>query len=121
MEDERSQFSPFEEVVIPRHSSRDREPDVQQQGGASLLAAVEHLGLRSEGPEAWTAGPGNDPIAFLIDTIADAVTLWAGGSLIYRNRSAERLEAARCDLERRSLYFRAGNTEYVLEVARASR
>jgi hypothetical protein len=121
METERSRFTFVEEAVIPRHSSRDHDPDPDQQGGVSFLAAVEHLGRRSEGPEAWTAGPGNDPIAFLIDAIADAVTLWAGGSLVYRNRAAERLEAERCELERRSLRFQTGDTEYLLEVARKAR
>src|SRR5215475_14454758 len=80
-------------------------------GVAALVAAAEHLAMRSEGPEGWEIGPGTDPIAFLLDAVADAVNVWAGGSLVYRNRAAARLEGSTRALTRRALHFRHGDTE----------
>src|SRR6266568_8784403 len=92
---------------------------VDEQGAAAILGAVERVGRRSEGPEAWVASPATDPVAFLLDTVADAVNLWGQGSLVYRNRAAERLglassefasdeslEAAGTAFRRRCLRFR---------------
>jgi hypothetical protein len=59
----------------------------------ALLAAVRRLGRRSEGPQAWTAPLSEDPIAFLLDAMGDAVNLWGpSGQLIYRNRAAAELQ-----------------------------
>ena len=100
-----------ETEVLPVRRRHPAEPGI-----AALVAAAEHLGLRSDGPEGWEAGPGSDPIAFLLDAMADAVNVWAGGSILYRNRAAERLEASARPLTRRSLRFRNGDTEYLLEI-----
>ncbi len=81
-------------------------------------------------PKPGLLGTGNDPVAFLLDTIEEAVCLWtADGARLYRNRAAEvlnldwrgcvPLEHLRhndCDLERRCASFSFGNAAYVLEI-----
>jgi hypothetical protein len=100
-----------ETEVLPIRRRHPAEPGI-----AALVAAAEHLGRRSDGPEGWSAAPGSDPIAFLLDTMADAVNVWAGPSIVYRNRAAERLEASARPLVRRTLRFPHDGTDYLLEI-----
>ena len=100
-----------ETEVLPARRVHRTEPGI-----AALVAAAEHLGRRSDGPEGWEAGPGPDPIAFLLDTMADAVNVWAGPSIVYRNRAAERLEASARTLSRGTLRFGHDGTQYLLEI-----
>jgi hypothetical protein len=99
-------------------------------GKAALVAAFQLLACRGTGPLAWAASLRHDPIAFLLDTSSDAITLWGSqGELLYRNRTAERLGLGRCEetawevltagdrrLERRCCRVRYGNARYVLEI-----
>ncbi len=113
---EETEFGPSE-LPSAHHGGREHHvEEPEDRGAAALLAAVELLGLRSEGPESFTVSPSNDPIAFLLDTVADAVSVWRGASVLYRNRAAERLEASGRALERRSLRFRCGDADYILEI-----
>jgi len=100
------------------HATGKRAPleAVDERGPAALLAAVELLGVRSEGTEPFTLSPSNDPIAFLLDAVTDAVSLWRGTSVLYRNRAAEHLDSSDRSLERRELRFRLDDAEYVLEI-----
>jgi hypothetical protein len=135
MSTERWRFTLIDENQVQPHaahraSGRGPHPeDVGERAAAALLAASELLGLRGEGPEPWTASPSNDPIAFLLDGVADAVSLWRGDSAMYRNRAAERMGLPRGDtpmperfeasgraLERRCLHFRRGDADYLLEI-----
>ena len=100
------------------------------RSAAALLAAIDLLGLRGEGPEPWAASPSNDPIAFLLDGVADAVSVWRDSSVFYRNAAAERLglfrgeatagperfESGGRSLERRCLRFRWADSDYTLEI-----
>lgn len=97
---------------------------------AALVAAFKLLACRGSEPLAWTASFRHDPIAFLLDTISDAVNLWGShGELLYQNRAAQRLGLGRCEetaqevltaggqrLERRCCRFRCGDAEYLLEI-----
>jgi hypothetical protein len=97
---------------------------------AALVAAFELLACRGSGPLAWAASLQHDPIAFLLDTSSDSITLWgSGGKILYRNRAAERLGLGRCEetawevltdgdrrLERRCCALQFGNARYLLEI-----
>lgn len=118
-EDTRVQENQAEAGELPSAHHRGRGLHAEEQDERSaeaLISAVELLGLRSEGPEPFTVSPSNDPIAFLLDAMADAVSVRRGSSVMYRNRAAEQLELSGCPVERRSLDFRRGDEEYVLEI-----
>lgn len=99
-------------------------------GAAELVAACTLLARRGPGPQAWTFGYRHDPVAFLLETIEEAVSLWtAEGARLYRNRAAEslnlgwrgyaaleRLRQDERDLERRCISFSLGHAGYVLEI-----
>src|SRR5690348_6774274 len=54
-----------------------------------LLSALRHLAFRAGEPGAWAAPLARDPIAFLLDSITEAVNVrTSGGELVYSNRSA---------------------------------
>jgi len=111
-----------------------RRQEIQQAPGeiakAALVAAFQLLACRGTGPLAWAASLRHDPIAFLLDTSSDAITLWGTrGEVLYRNRTAERLglgryEETACEvltagdrrLERRCCGIRYGNAHYLLEI-----
>lgn len=112
---EDTEFGPSE-LPSAHHGRGHHVEELEDRGAAALIAAVELLGLRSEGPESFTVSPSNDPIAFLLDTVADAVSVWRGTSVLYRNRAAERMEASGRTLDRRSLRFRRGDADYILEI-----
>lgn len=117
-----------------RPPGRQRRREIRQDPGetskAALVTAFALLAKRGTGPTAWAASFRHDPIAFLLDTSSDAVSLWAEGGLLYRNRAAERLGIGRAHpgldperlsfkglaLERRCCRFRLGRNDYLLEI-----
>ncbi|HXF93647.1 MAG TPA: hypothetical protein VNK46_12900 [Nitrospiraceae bacterium] len=114
----------------PQQSEPRVAASLTDMGAAGLIAACTLLACRGPGPQAWTLGYRHDPVAFLLDTIEEAVCLWTtDGARLYRNRAAEvlnldwrgcvRLEHLRHndrDLERRCASFSFGNAAYVLEI-----
>jgi PAS domain-containing protein len=57
-----------------------------------LLRALELLDRRGTGVQAWAAPFRDNPIAFLLDSIGDALRLWSSsGELLFQNRHAARL------------------------------
>ena len=100
-----------------------------------LLSALRHLAFRAGEPGAWGAPLARDPIAFLLDSITEAVNVrTASGELVYSNRSAADFgplgsadpgvtELARGGqrFERRAVAFEAVGTTYVVEIVREIR
>jgi hypothetical protein len=57
-----------------------------------LLRALELLNRRGTGVQAWAAPFRDNPLAFLLDSIGDALRLWSSsGELLFQNRHAARL------------------------------
>jgi hypothetical protein len=98
-----------------------------------LLGAARLLNRRGPGRLAWAAPFRDDPIAFLLDSMSDAMNIWAvGGELLYQNRAAaelgvagsrnavpfEAFSASGRHFERRSLRCRALGVDYILEIIR---
>lgn len=96
---------------------------------AALVTAFGLLARRGPGPTAWAASFRHDPIAFLLDSSSDAITLRGmDGQVVYRNRAAEEAGVGPAQtagrlrsegngrLERRSCRFRCGQAEYLLEI-----
>jgi hypothetical protein len=100
-----------------------------------LVGAFDLLSRQGTGQNAWAAPLRHDPIAFLLDTIGDAINLWGPRrKLLYRNRAAmelglgsgdetalERFSARGVIYERRCLTHRAGGTQYMVEILREIR
>ena len=93
------------------------------------------LSFRAGEPGAWAAPLGEDPIAFLLDTVGEVVNVWTtGGELVYSNRAATHpaeldgpvspgvtsYRRAGRHFERRALAFDAYRTTYVIEVIRGA-
>jgi len=100
-----------------------------------LLEAFARLSFRSEGAFAWAPALAENPLAFLLDAVSDAVVLRSSsGRAVYANPSARRMviperwpeaEAAHEVLqvedgqyERRCMSFSQGGETFVLEVLR---
>lgn len=94
----------------------------------ALVEAFALLQRRSGGPEAWAPVLSDNPMAFLLDALEDAIFLRdeESGRLLYSNRAANRIpEHCRCDedeatgvptLRCRRMTFRWRNSRLVLEV-----
>lgn len=125
--------SQSERVPAPR--SRDRFRRGQSQAmtapaARALLSAMELLSYRSGGADAWVRSFQHDPIAFLLDSIAEAVTVTdERGAVIYRNRAGMQLQvraskeesltvvsASGERYERRCQRFAVGRKTFVLEI-----
>ncbi len=114
----------------PQPGRRRTAASSMEMGAAELIAACALLACRGPGPQAWTLGYRHDPVAFLLETIEEAVSLWTtDGAKLYCNRAAEALnldwrgyvalEQFRRDdrdLERRCMAFSLGEVAYVLEI-----
>jgi hypothetical protein len=101
-----------------------------EQAVSELLAAFELLTHRGSGVSPWAAPFLEHPVAFLLDTMTDAMNVWGSeGELLYQNRAAAALglgrrEAAALEVftsrgrrfERRCLSCRLQGAEYVLEI-----
>jgi hypothetical protein len=101
-----------------------------------LLQAFALLNLRGTGVLAWAAPFRDNPIAFLLDSMSDALSIWSSsGELLFQNRYAarlaerygakvrdsreaplERFTSRGQSFERRSLRCTGGGIEYVLEI-----
>jgi hypothetical protein len=95
-----------------------------------LVYAFDLLSRRGTGQSAWAAPFRHDPIAFLLDAMGDAASLWAPtGTLLYQNRAAVDLGLCTFDevavkiisahgqtFERRCLRYQANGTEFLLEI-----
>jgi len=102
------------------------------EGVGELLGAARLLNRRGPGRLAWASPFRDDPIAFLLDSMSDAMNIWAvGGELLYQNRAAaelgvgsrnavplEAFSSSGRHFERRSLRCRAHGVDYVLEIIR---
>jgi hypothetical protein len=96
-----------------------------------LLRAFDLLKRQGTGAFAWAAPFRDDPIAFVLDSMSDAVRIWsASGDLIFQNRMAARLDIRPGDgyplervtcrgryFERRSLRCTGGGVDYLIEIA----
>lgn len=59
---------------------------------SALIEAFARLGRRGPGEQGWATPHVDDPLAFLLDSIHDAVVIRNNeGAVLYRNRAAERL------------------------------
>ncbi len=114
--------------------------DDQQQepppGLVLLLSALHRLSFRAGEPGGWAPPLAEDPIAFLLDTVGEAVNVWTtAGELVYSNHAAT--DQAELDgpaspgvtsyrrggrrFERRALAFDTYQTTYIIEVVRELR
>jgi hypothetical protein len=130
------------EVVEPGALARWRPPEPPAPGPKeehssliALLRALDRLGRRGEGTAAWAAPLVEDPVAFLLDAIGDAVNVWNDrGQLLFSNRSAvalqlgspvgvgvTRLKKGSRQFERRCLRLELLHTGYLIEVLREDR
>jgi PAS domain-containing protein len=124
-----------ESLPVPWRPPEPREPPAHSpgaEGAAALLAAVELLRRRGSGSFAWAASFRDDPIAFLLDAVSDAISIWdPGGTLLYRNGAATALGLEASEespleifdregrrFERRCVRYRFGETERILEIVR---
>jgi hypothetical protein len=99
---------------------------------AYLLRAFGLLARRGAGEEAWASPFRDHPIAFLLDTVSDAASIWTvSGELLYQNRMArelgigrgtdaamEELSAGGRRFERRTIRSSSNGVEYVIEILR---
>lgn len=102
-----------------------------------LLEAFARLSFRSEGAFAWAPALSENPLAFLLDAVSEAVVLRSSsGRAVYANPSARRmviperwpdassetglevLQVEDGQYERRCMSFSLGGETYVLEVLR---
>lgn len=110
--------------------------EAQARGNlAALLAGLRHLTFRAGRagePGAWATPLAEDPIAFVLDAVDEAVNVWtAAGQLLWSNRAVADLDLDRAGhpgvtwfargdrrFERRCLAFDSYGVTYVLEVVR---
>lgn len=77
-------------AMVWQIESSPRRPSDSALG--QLLRALELLNRRGTGVEAWAAPFRDNPIAFLLDSIGDALRLWSSsGELLFQNCQAARL------------------------------
>jgi hypothetical protein len=114
---------------------RARGPEEEPSSLVALLRALSRLGRRGEGAAAWATPLVEDPVAFLLDAIGDAVNVWnESGQLLFSNRSAvalqlgspvgvgvTRLKKGSREFERRCLRLELLHTGYLIEVLREVR
>ncbi|HEY8927027.1 MAG TPA: hypothetical protein VIU64_21740 [Polyangia bacterium] len=114
----------------PEPPEPEAEPDFPNL--LPLLSALRRLEFRAGEPGAWGAPLSRDPIAFLLDSITEAVNVrTTSGELVYSNRSAAELaplgppdpgvsEVARDGqrFERRAVAFETIDATYIVEILR---
>ncbi|MBI3927178.1 MAG: hypothetical protein HY319_16700 [Armatimonadetes bacterium] len=121
-------------VPVSRRSRRRRPAfpySREALGWGVLLEAVERLRRQGPGPEGWRISLQDDPVAFLLDSVADAILVRSDvGEVIYANPVAERMALSErsaasferfqwdgLEYERRSLQCRWRHRRLILEVA----
>lgn len=116
----------------PADATNQARRDGYDAAIGALFGAMQRLSLRGPSQSGWAVSFREDPVAFLIDAIDDAVRLWGPtGQLVYCNLAAEHLDLAPATeqsgvlevveregrrYERRKLTFRRDDAQYVLEV-----
>ena len=71
----------------PQPDSPDEDAVLQAPNLLPLLSALRHLAFRAGEPGAWGAPLARDPIAFLLDSITEAVNVrTTSGEIVYSNR-----------------------------------
>jgi PAS domain-containing protein len=102
----------------------------RERAVAALLTACELLTRRGPDRQGWATPFCQDPVAFLLDTVSDAVNIWGpDGVIVYSNRAAEEIDIGDCTesapkefvhagrhFERRCSRVEYQSVEYVLEV-----
>lgn len=90
-----TQIVPTTRVVMRTSAvSQSDSPHRLAHDGAlgQLLRAFALLNQRGTGGQAWAAPFRDNPIAFLLDSMSDALTIWSSsGELLFQNRYAARL------------------------------
>jgi hypothetical protein len=108
----------------------DQDAIANERATSSLLHALGLLSRRGTGGLAWSTPFHDDPIAFMLDSINDALNVWdAGGRLVYQNPTALMLGLGRSSdtayetfavggrrFERRCQRCRARGQSFVLEI-----
>jgi hypothetical protein len=80
-------------ILFRQREEASRAPSIESSV-RSLVHALELLARRGTGGAAWAVPFGEDPIAFVLDTMTDGVTLWSlAGELLYKKRAATELGA----------------------------
>jgi hypothetical protein len=116
----------------PAAPLEEREPP---SGVIALLRALRRLARRGEGQAAWAAPLVDDPVAFLLDAMGDAVNVWnESGQLLFSNRAAAALQLGspagvgvtevrkgERRFERRCLRLELAHAGYLVEVLREIR
>lgn len=101
----------------------------------ALITALQRVRRRGEGPFAWAAPVADDPLAFILDAIDEAVSLWdTSGNLLYSNRAAvdldlsypggtclEILDIRGQQMQRRCVRFHAGGVDLLLDILSSRR
>ena len=114
------------------HATNAPPVPVQRATFLDLIRALELLNRRGPGVLGWAAPFRDDPLAFVLDSMSDALNLWkAGGQLLFSNSAAlslglewrdatpfEQFSAKGRRFERRCIRYSADGGEYVLEIVR---
>jgi hypothetical protein len=105
---------------------------VRERSLKNVLQAFELLARRGPGGAGWAAPFREDPLAFLLDTVSDAINLYSTtGELLYQNRAAgalglvwgedapqQQLQVGARLFECRCLRCGFAGSEYLLEIIR---
>lgn len=119
--------------VLVRPADPEQPPRLllpSERAVAALLTACELLTRRGPDEHGWATPFQQDPVAFLLDTVSDAVNVWdPEGVAVYSNRAAEELGCGDCaeaaprrfvhagrHYERRCSHVEYQSEQYVLEV-----
>jgi hypothetical protein len=115
---------------MPISPATDAEGFTSERAASSLLHALGLLSRRGTGGLAWSTPFHDDPIAFMLDSMNDALNVWdAEGKLLFQNRTALDLGLGRASdaayeefssggrrFERRCQRCRARGQSFVLEI-----
>jgi hypothetical protein len=108
----------------------DADGFTSERAASSLLHALGLLSRRGIGGLAWSTPFHDDPIAFMLDSMNDALNVWdADGKLVFQNRTALGLGLGQASdaayevfssggrrFERRCQRCRARGQSFVLEI-----
>lgn len=117
--------------VTMQHSAAREVASPQRDALMSLLHAIHVLERRGPGNLGWAAPFRDDPLAFVLDSVSDAMNVWSDQQLLYSNEAAVRLGLGRPDgaaledfwvrgrhFERRCMHCNADGRTYVIEIIR---
>jgi hypothetical protein len=124
--------NPLSQAEFDSYASNAHLLPVQRATFLDLIRAFELLNRRGPGVLGWAAPFRDDPLAFVLDSMSDALNLWkAGGKLLFSNTAAlslglewrdakpfEQFSSKGRRFERRCIRYTADGGEYVLEIVR---